>query len=692
MNTLLVEIGAEEIPAGYIAPALKSFSALLSAGMSAARLDHGSFRTFGTPRRLVVEVSDVAEKQKALSAEVTGPPARIGFDADGNPTVAAKKFAEKVGVPVGRLKIVKTGKGEYLCARRVERGLAARTVLKNILPEVITAISFPKTMHWADLDIFFARPITSVLALLGDKVVSFAVGNIKSNRLTCGHSFMQPGRIRLEAPGDYIEKLRDAYVIADIDERRDLVKQTVSIAALKAGGQILPDEELLGIVTNLVEYPVATAGSFDAAFLEIPREILITAMREHQKYFAVVDQKQQLMPNFVAVNNTLTKDMDLVARGHERVLRARLSDAGFFYKSDLEIPPDARVEKLKSVLFQAKLGSMYEKSMRVVKITEFLADGINADPDFKNQIRRAARLCKSDLVSQVVIEFTKLQGVMGRVYAATAGETEAVANAIEEHYRPTYSGGPLPKTAIGALLSIADKIDSICGCFSVGLVPTGAADPYALRRQGIGIIQIILDQGFVFPLSELITFALTRFKDKTTIPVRETAGQVYDFLVRRMNHLLVEEGFSKDVVAAITEVSADHVPNVWNRVKALEELKAAPDFEPLATAFKRVVNIMKKTDLTDVAAVDAGLFEDAAETALHEAFLKTKNSVEICLETADFNRAFLDIASLRNMVDDFFEKVLVMTKEDALRINRLALLGEIAGLFGRIADFSRITT
>ncbi|MBW1867079.1 MAG: glycine--tRNA ligase subunit beta, partial [Deltaproteobacteria bacterium] len=378
--------------------------------------------------------------------------------------------------------------------------------------------------------------------------------------------------------------------------------------------------------------------------------------------------------------------------GHERVLRARLSDAGFFYKSDLEIPPDARVEKLKSVLFQAKLGSMYEKSMRVVKITEFLADGINADPDFKNQIQRAARLCKSDLVSQVVIEFTKLQGVMGRVYAAAAGETEAVANAIEEHYRPTYSGGPLPKTAIGALLSIADKIDSICGCFSVGLVPTGAADPYALRRQGIGIIQIILDQGFVFPLSELITFALTRFKDKTTIPVRETAGQVYDFLVRRMNHLLVEEGFSKDVVAAITEVSADHVPNVWNRVKALEELKAAPDFEPLATAFKRVVNIMKKTDLTDVAAVDAGLFEDAAETALHEAFLKTKNSVEICLETADFNRAFLDIASLRNMVDDFFEKVLVMTKEDALRINRLALLGEIAGLFGRIADFSRITT
>jgi len=692
MNTLLVEIGAEEIPAGYIAPALKSFSALLSARMTAARIDHGSFRTCGTPRRLVVEVFDVAEKQEALSAEVTGPPARIGFDADGNPTVAAEKFAEKTGVPVRSLKIVKTEKGEYLCARKVERGLATRTVLKSILPEVITAISFPKTMHWADLDILFARPIHSVLALFEDKVISFTVGNIKSNRFTYGHGFMHPGRIRINAIDGYIEKLRAAYVIADIDERRDLVKQTVSEVAFKAGGQILPDEELLEIVTNLVEYPVATAGSFDAAFLEIPREILITAMREHQKYFAVVDRDQRLMPNFVAVNNTSTKDMDLVARGHERVLRARLSDADFFYKSDLEISPEARVEKLKSVLFQAKLGSMYEKSMRIVKISEFLADAVNADQEFKNQIKRAAVLCKSDLVSQVVIEFTKLQGVMGRVYAATAGEGEAVANAIEEHYRPTYSGGPLPKDRIGALLSIADKIDSICGCFSVGLVPTGAADPYALRRQGIGIIQIMLNQGFVFPLSTLINFTLARFEEKAVVPVKETAGHIIDFLGRRMSRLLVEEGFSKDVVAAITEVSIDHVPDVWNRVKALEELKAAPDFAPLATAFKRVVNIRKKTDLTRVAAVNADLFKDVAEAALYEAFLKVKNRVETCLETADFNQALVDIASLRNPVDEFFEKVLVMAKEDALRLNRLALLGEIAGLFGRIADFSRITT
>ncbi len=692
MNTLLVEIGAEEIPAGYIEPALKSFAALLSARMSAARIDHGSFMTRGTPRRLVVEVFDVAEKQKALSAEVTGPPARIGFDADGNPTVAAEKFAEKTGVPVRSLKIVKTGKGEYLCARKVERGLATRTVLKSILPEVITAISFPKTMHWADLDILFARPIHSVLALLEDKVISFTVGNIKSNRFTYGHSFMHPGRIRINAIDGYIEKLRAAHVIADIDERRDLVKQTVSEAALKAGGQILPDEELLEIVTNLVEYPVATAGGFDAAFLEIPREILITAMREHQKYFAVVDRDQQLMPNFVAVNNTRTKDMGLVARGHERVLRARLSDAEFFYKSDLEISPEVRVEKLKSVLFQAKLGSMYEKSMRIVKISEFLADAVKADPEFKSQIKRAAVLCKSDLVSQVVIEFTKLQGVMGRVYAAAAGEGQAVADAIEEHYRPTYSGGPLPKNRIGALLSIADKIDSICGCFSVGLVPTGAADPYALRRQGIGIIQIMLDQGFVFSLSALINFTLARFEKMAVVPLKETAEHIIDFLGRRMSRLLVEEGFSKDVIAAITEVSIDHVPDVWNRVKALEELKAAPDFVPLATAFKRVVNIRKKTDLARVAAVNADLFEDAAETALHEAFLKVKSSVETCLETADFSQALLDIASLRDTVDEFFEKVLVMTKEDALRLNRLALLGEIAGLFGRIADFSRITT
>ena len=692
MNTLLIEIGAEEIPAGYIAPALTSLSDLLSAKMSAARIDHGHFRTYGTPRRLVVEVSDVAEKQTALTAEMTGPPARVGFDGDGNPTVAAEKFAEKVGVPVSRLKVVNTARGAYLSARRVERGLATRTVLKGILPEVITAISFPKTMHWGDLNIFFARPITSVLALFADKVISFSVGNIKSNRFTYGHSFMQPGRIRIDVAADYVEKLRAADVIADVHERRNLVKQTVSEAARRAGGEVLVDEELIDIVTNLVEYPVAAAGSFDARFLEIPREILITAMREHQKYFAVVDGQQQLMPNFVAVNNTRTKDMDLVARGHERVLRARLSDAEFFYQSDLDISPEARLEKLKSVLFQAKLGSMYEKSLRVVAIAEFLADAVAADPAFMAQIQRAALLCKSDLVSQVVIEFTKLQGVMGRVYAAAAGEAPAVASAIEEHYRPTYSGGPLPTSRIGALLSIADKIDSICGCFSVGLVPTGAADPYALRRQGIGIIQIMLDQGFGFSLSALIDFTLARFTKKAMAPARETAAQIHGFLGSRMGHLLVEEGFSKDVVAAITAVSVDHVPTVWNRVKALEKLKAEPGFQPLATAFKRVVNIMKKTDLSKVAAVDTGLFEDAAETALYEAFLTVKNSVATCLETADFDQALLEIASLRDPVDAFFEKVLVMAKEDALRINRLALLGEIAALFGRFADFSRITT
>lgn len=689
MNTLLVEIGTEEIPAGYIAPALKTFSSMLSARMTAGRIAHGGLKTYGTPRRLVVEISDVAEKQAPLSTLLMGPPARIGFDGNGRPTVAAEKFAEKAGIPVRRLKIQKTEKGEYLAARRTERGLAARTVLKTILPEVVLAIPFPKTMHWADLDIAFARPIQSILALLGKNIVSFTVGNVRSGRMTRGHSFMQPDRIRIQTPGDYIGRLRDAAVVADIEERRTMVREEVSRAAGQVGGNALPDEALVDIVTNLVEFPVATAGSFDAAFLNIPREILITAMREHQKYFAVVDEKGRLMPNFIAVNNTRTRDMGLVARGHERVLRARLSDAEFFYKSDLETSVQTRTEKLKGVLFQARLGSMYEKSVRIGNVAQFLVDAVAGGPELKKQSARAAALCKTDLVSQVVVEFTNLQGVMGRTYAALAGEPDAVAAAIEEHYRPTRSGGALPETLLGALLGIADKMDSICGCFSVGLVPTGAADPYALRRQGIGIIQIMLARDFSFSLRSLIEFGLAQFSEKDGAPAK-IVDQIYVFLQRRMANLLVEDGFSKDVVAAVTSVSVDHVPDVWNRVRALAALKAAPDFEPLATAFKRVGNIMKKADLPDAARADAALFEEAAERDLYQSLQAVQKQVRSHLAASAVDRGLLAIAALRDPVDAFFDQVLVMAQDPAVRANRLALLGEIAGLFGRFADFSKI--
>jgi glycyl-tRNA synthetase beta chain len=699
MDNLLLEIGAEEIPAGYIRPALKALSSLLLQKLTETRIEHGSARVYGTPRRLTVMVENVARKQKSIKSEVIGPPVKVGFDENGQPTMAAQKFAEKVGVPVTKLTVKETPRGSYLAAEKMERGLATQTLLKEILPEVILSIPFPKKMRWADLDIEFARPIHTILALLGKSIISFHLGNIKSGRYTCGHSFMAPGKIKLDAADDYLDKLRSSWVLADMEERRKMLERGIAEVAQKLGGRILPDDELVGIVNNLVEYPVPVGGKFDEAFLEVPDEVLINAMREHQKYFAVIDKDNKLMPSFIAVNNTVARDLVLAAKGHERVLRARLADAQFFYRGDLEVTDDDRVEKLKRVLFQAKLGTMYEKIERVAKIAEYLSSLVDYKPapdtrdaDLKTQVSRAARLSKADLVSQVVGEFPKLQGVMGRIYATVSGELPMVAAAIEEHYRPVYSGAPLPETSVGAILSIADKIDSICGCFSAGLIPTGTSDPYALRRQGIGIIQIMRDKRFSFSLRELIQNSVAQFGGISDRESIELIEKVYRFLQNRIAHLLAEDGSSKDTIAAVLSVSCDNIPETWSRVGALEKLKAKPDFEPLAVAFKRVVNIIKKADDFQAADVDQKLFQHESEPALLAAYEVVKKKVADNLKKDLFDQALVEIASLRDTVDAFFEGVMVMTDDMAVRRNRLALLGLIAALFGGIADFSKLST
>jgi glycyl-tRNA synthetase beta chain len=686
MNQLLLEIGSEEIPAGYIKPALEALAGNLTAKLDAARIDHGTVLTYGTPRRLAVSIDAVADRQKAVTEEVLGPPEHIAFDDGGNPTIPAQKFAEKVKVSVSRLKIKETEKGRYLCATIRDRGKAAKTVLQAILPDVILATPFPKTMIWSDLTLSFARPIQSVVALLGKSVISFSLeGRIKSGRYAWGHMFMHHKRIKLDTAESYVEAMRKGLVEVDFDVRKEMVRKEVDAAALAMGGKILPDDELLDIVTNLVELPIASGGRFDEAFLELPREILITSMREHQKYFAVVDANGALMPCFVAVNNTRVKDLGLVATGHERVLRARLSDAQFFYRVDLKDTMDAWSERLKGVLFQAKLGSMHAKGQRIQKLGDHLT--ASEQTDIQLQVRRAAQLCKADLVSQVVGEFAKLQGIMGRVYATVAGEHSDVAAAIEEHYRPIYSGGALPVTRTGALLAIADKLDTICGCFSVGLVPTGASDPYALRRQGIGIVQIMLAHQFGFSLREAVVAGLNEFEcDNTDL----LADAIMTFIQNRINRMLIEDNNDKDVVAAVTSVSIDSVPDVWRRTAALQALKRDDDFEPLAAAFKRVVNIMRKTEVDEAAVPDSALFQEAAESALFDAYQHVKTDVDQHVAAGNLDQALRVIATLRKPVDRFFEDVMVMTDDMALRGNRLALLNTIAGLFSRIADFSKI--
>ena len=691
MKTLLLEIGTEEIPAGYIEPALETLTSTLLKKMTNARIDHGTAKIFATPRRLAVEVKKVAEKQRSMTSEVLGPPERIGFDDKGKFTIAAKKFAEKVGVSESSLTVKESAKGRYLCARITERGLPTRTLLKSILPEVILATPFPKIMKWAELEIEFARPIHTIIALLGDKIIPFSLGDTKSGRVTRGHYFMHPGKVKITEPKDYLKTLRSVKVLADLDARRKQVQKEIDKAAKGVGGKVLPDDGLVDIVKNLVEYPLATAGKFDKEFLEVPREVLITAMREHQKYFAVINKKGNLMPCFIAVNNTRTKDMKLVATGHEWVLRARLADAQFFFRSDLAVSSKERVEKLKGVLFQAKLGSMYEKVKRVQKIAGFLADAVKKDSNLKKQVTRAAFLCKADLVSHVVGEFPKLQGIMGRVYADITGEHKNVSAAIEEHYRPIYSGGKLPETLTGAILGIADKIDNICGFFSVGLVPTGASDPYALRRQGIGIIQIMLDNGFSFSSKGMIEKSIKLFGIKGAKKNREVADKVNTFLNNRMTHQLAEEGFSKDVIAAVASVSMDNVSDVWSRVRALQDLKTAPDFEPLAVSFKRVVNIIKKAKNFKAKPVNKSLFTDKSESKLFSSFKKVETKVKKNIDKKDLEQVFHEIASLRDVVDAFFDGVLVMDKNTKIRNNRLSLLKQIADMFETVADFSKIS-
>ncbi|MFP4256668.1 MAG: glycine--tRNA ligase subunit beta [Desulfobacterales bacterium] len=693
MNPLLIEIGTEEIPSGYIVPALEAFRSRFTDRLSQLRIECGHSRIYGTPRRLAVMVDEVADRQRSATTRLMGPPESVAFDAEGRPTVAAAKFAEKSGVSLKNLKVEETEKGRYVCAKRTEPARSTAAVLRQILPELIAAIPFPKTMRWGDLKVTFARPVHSIAVLLGNRAVSFTFGDVKSGRHTLGHYFMKHGRIRLDSADHYLDVLADAYVLADMDQRRSVMYESIEQTVKKAGGRILEDPELVETNNNLVEYPTVVLGGFEEKFLELPRQILVTAMREHQRYFAVVDENNNIMPYFVSVNNTRARDMSVVAKGHERVLRARLEDARFFYHTDLKTSLDQRLESLKSVVFQAELGSVYDKTMRIRELGRQLGSVMDADEAGLANIDRAATLCKTDLVSNVVDEFPKLQGVMGRIYAKYENEPDAVAQAIEEHYRPAYSGGPLPETFTGAVLSVADKIDTICGCYCAGLVPTGASDPYALRRQGIGIIQTALDRDLEFPLPEIIRSALEMFGLQGG-DLEKKVEEVGAFLENRMVYLLENSGIARDLAAAVISASAEKIPDVWRRANALQRLKTERDFESLAVAFKRVVNIIRKADPGDVGdpAMVAGRFSEPSEKELFDSFERVSESVSDNLVKGRIDEAFSGVASLKPQVDKFFDSVLVMVDDKEIRKNRLALLKQISDLFARLADFSKIST
>jgi glycyl-tRNA synthetase beta chain len=530
----------------------------------------------------------------------------------------------------------------------------------------------------------FARPIHWIVALFDGTIVPFSFGTIASGKISRGHRFMANTTFPVSDFAHYLEECERHFVIPDPEKRKEIIRRETHRVAAASGGRLLPDEELLEQVTYLVEYPSAVHGTFSSEFLKVPKEVLITSMRSHQRYFSIVDADGGLLPGFITINNTLTEDPSVVIKGNERVLRARLSDARFFFEEDQKIRLDERVQSLKKVVYQQKLGTSFEKMERFKSLAEGLAGQLN--PAVKSQVSRAAWLCKADLVSGMVGEFPEVQGIMGREYALLEGESAEVANAIAEHYLPTQAGGELPASDCGAFVSIADKLDTICGCFGVGLIPTGAADPYALRRATIGIIAIIIDRGYRLSLCSLIDQALELLSAKLTRPKEQVANDVLEFFRARFSNLL-GSSFATDAVEAAIAAGFDDLVDVRARIAALAEFKTHPDFEPLTVAFKRVGNIIKEG--VD-GPVDPALFQDSAEACLYEAIQSAKITADRLVSSGAWLDALTEIATLRGPVDAFFDKVMVMAEDPQVRTNRLALLTTIARLFGRIADFSRI--
>jgi glycyl-tRNA synthetase beta chain len=683
-----LEIGSEEIPAGYIVPAVHAMACQMIRFLEDQRIAHGEPYTTGTPRRLVLLVPDVATQQEACVTEIIGPSRQVAFDAEGQPTKAATGFAKGQSVAVEDLQIKETPKGEYLCVIREEQGLPSKDLLEKMLPDFIAHIPFPKSMRWGSLPVTFARPIHTIVALLGGEVLKLSYGDVKSGNLSVGHRFMSPQRLLVKDFQNHRDNLRKHFVIVDFDERRQYIRETIQTVAQQVQGNILNDEELLDEVTNLVEHPRAIMGQFEEKYLRLPPEVPITVMREHQRYFAVVDKDGRLMPYFVTAANTIPRTRQVVSAGNARVIRARLEDARFYYEEDQKTPLAKRTETLKDVVFHSKLGTSWEKVERFTALAQWLGERLA--PQQVEVLLRAAFLCKADLVTGMVGEFPELQGIMGRDYARKQGELDAVAEAIFEHYLPKRAGGPIPETMPGALLSVADKLDTIVGCFGVGLLPTGTADPFALRRQTLGIIRIICEKSLRVSLGDMIDQALQLLAGKMTEPRDTVKLGVLEFFRNRLHYQLVnQDGFSGDVVEAALDVGIDDLVEAVKRAKAVAHFQARPDFDSLAAAVKRVANIIKEEETV---ALDSGLLKTDAERSLYERLQQTEHEVTGHIQGSNYDGALSAMASLKPAIDTFFDSVLVMDPDEKVRRNRLALLTRTRDVFARVADFRKIQT
>jgi glycyl-tRNA synthetase beta chain len=687
---LLFEIGTEEIPSDFLDEGIRQLQQLAESAFRDNLIQiQDELKTFGTPRRLVLIAEAVAETQEDTVQEITGPPKSAAFDSEGNPTKAALGFAKKQGIPVEQLETLQTPKGEYLYVKRKIPGRPAPDVLSEILPRIISDISWPKSMRWGSIGFPFVRPIHWLLALFEGKVIPFQLADISSENKTRGHRFMAPRILEVKNLQDYFRKMAESSVVINQEERKHAVKEAVTNAAKAVSGTPMEDAELLSTVTNLVEFPSAVCGSFDEAFLNLPDPVLITAMKKHQKYFAVYNGQGLLMPHFVAVNNTVAKDESVVRKGHERVLRARLADADFFFKEDRNGPLLDKLEDLKGVIYQADLGTSYAKVQRFMRLGEYLAEQVL--PGRVDDVRLAAKLCKCDLVTEMVMEFPTLQGVMGEEYARLDGHPEEICLAVREHYLPDRAGGELPTSPIGALVGMADRMDTITGCFAVGLEPTGAADPFALRRHALAIIRILETFAWDLSLQDVLSRSIAILSEEVALQSDLVFEKVLDFFRERYKQLLLRSDHKSDLIEAVVSVAFDQISPLRERIQQLEKFsKESKEFESLVLAFKRVNNILKKEK--EVHHVNPDQFREPCEIHLWEVYQEIKDDAQQKMQGLNYYEALELMARLRKPVDDLFDGVEILTKEDpGLKNNRVAVLQALARLFLSLADFSKFS-
>ncbi len=680
----LLEIYTEEIPARFFPQTIKELKDISTRLLTEKNLEFKEIKIYLTPRRLTVYIEKLSEKTKQESVEIIGPPLSIAKDKNGNFTSAGLGFAKDQEVSPLELKIKKTQKGEYLCVVKNIGGIETEKLLPEIFTNIILGLSFPKTMVWSSGGIRFARPIRNLVALYGNKTIKIKIADVKSTNFTYGLWTISNKKIKIQEPQKYVHVLKNNYVIVDHEQRKETIKKIIEQTIKKYNLKLKLNEKLLDEINFLVEFPSAVVGKFDEKFLQLPQEIIITCLEKNQKFFPLTDQKGKLTNYFVGIRNGPSEYQEIVREGYERVLSARLNDAQFFYNRDLQIPLDKRIEKLKEIVFQEKLGTYYDKTQRIIEISKWLGGSEN--------ILYTAELSKVDLTTELVYEFPELQGIAGRIYALKSGKPQEVAHGIEQHYWPLTSQGKLPETTCGTIVSIADKIDTIVGDFAVGLIPTGTSDPYGLRRQAIGLLRIILEKNLNISVRSLIEKTIDLLPEKVVVDRGALISSVLEFFSQRLEIIFEEKGYRFDEVRAVLSVGFDNLSDTEQKIKAIKEIRKLPDFEPLIIGYKRAANIIKQAQQKKLVKATRDLVVDKLiekeEKELFQSIERIQEEVFMLNQQKQYLDVLKKLVLLRQPIDNFFEKVMVMVEEEDLCKNRLSLLKKVIDLFLQIGDFS----